>query len=305
MYQCKRLIYVCVCVLTFLACQATAEDSGYRLDNLAWLKLSLTSCAHALGGAFTARPDDGAAVYWNPAFLDELRPYEVQISAMALPMTLERRAAFASYIVTLPKGYGSVGVSWQHNRIGAIEVRTAGGQLLGATEDFQNAFALAYGLTLNPEWKVGAALKYYHHQVAGEYGQGVGLDIAGYFNPKKEWSQWAFGAVLRNMSPGLVWSTGRQESVYPTLRLGGVYKFASLPLTTSLDIEIPRAWKIIPHTGIEWQVWDFVAIRGGLDTQGIYGGVGYRFRTWQLDYAYGIMIDGLSDTHRLTMILKL
>jgi hypothetical protein len=180
-----------------------AEDSGRRLDNLAWLKLGVGARAQALAGAFTARADDGTASYWNPAFLESFGPFETQVCFMALPMTLDRTASYLSYIQRLGPTQGSIAASWNYFRISNIEVRDAAGNQTGTMEDLQNAFACSYGLALNPDWKAGASLKYYLHQLSPERGSGIGLDLAAAYKPKGNWVRWEFGASLKDVSPGM------------------------------------------------------------------------------------------------------
>lgn len=302
----KRFVLLVFVIAAIIPAQtAWSEDSGYRFDNLVWMKLVAGARAQALGGAFTARAHDGTAPHWNPALLEFLRPYETQVTFMALPLTLERRAAFVSYIQTLPEGYGTVSASWHYYRLGLIEERGSDGTRLGAMEDLQNAFSLSYGLTLNPEWKVGGSLHYYLHQVAGEQGQGIGLDLAAAFVPRQARRHWEFGLILKNVSPGLAWSTGRKESIPPTLTGGAAYHIFPGMLITSADLEWTWRQKPVLHTGVEWWPWTSVAVRFGLDAFGIHAGAGYQYQQVQVDYAYSALIEGISGEHRITVMFKI
>ncbi len=295
------MLVLCIAPVT----PVLAEDSGRRFDNLAWMKLAVGSSAQALGGAYTARAHDGTATYWNPAFIEFFGPFEGQITAMVLPLSLERRAAFVSYIQTLGAGNGSLGAGWHYYRIGSIEERAADGTRLGSMEDLQNAFSISYGLALNSDWKVGASIKYYLHQIAGEQGQGLGVDLAAGFNPKREWLRWEFGATLKDVSPGITWTTGRREDVYPTLRAGAAYHIIYEKLIAALDLELPGKQKLVPHAGVEWWPWARIALRFGLDFYGLHAGTGYRFGPYQIDYSYSALIEGISNEHRITVMYKL
>jgi hypothetical protein len=293
-----------VCVLACLQ-PAHAEDSARRLDPVAWMRVAVGARAQAMGGAFTARADDGTAPYWNPAFIESFGPYETQVALMALPLSLERRAAYAGYIQKLGHDWGSLAASWTYYRIGAIDQRDDSGLRTGDLEDVQNAFALSYGLPLGDDLKVGATVKYYLHQLPGATGSGLGLDLAAAFHPKGPWLRWQFGAALKELSPGMFWTTGVKEGVQPALRLGAAYHIIYDQLLAALDLEFPYGQKVIPHSGLEWWAWDTVAIRAGLDTSGLYVGAGYRYGPYQFDYSYSTLLEGISDEHRITIMFKL
>lgn len=288
-----------------LACAMSglAEDSAVRLDPLGWLRQAAGARAEALGGAFTARAGDGTATFWNPARVDSLGPYETQISATALPMLLERQAAYTSYIQKLGAGLGSLGVSWQYLHVGHIEERDADGLQIGSLDDLQNAWTVSYGLALDMEWSLGASCKYYLHQIAGEEGKGAGLDLAAAFHPRGAWLRWEFGAILKELSTGFFWSTGRKEPVFPLMRLGTAYHLLYQQLIASVDLEIPFQQKWVPHAGIEWWPWETAALRSGLDASGWHAGAGFRNGPWQVDYSFSLLFEGLSDEHRFSVML--
>ncbi|NTV51664.1 MAG: PorV/PorQ family protein [Candidatus Firestonebacteria bacterium] len=296
---------IAVALVLTLAVSAGAEDSSRRLDNLAWMKIGAGARAQALGGAFTARADDGTAAYWNPAFLSSFGAYDTEICLMALPLDFSRRAGFLSYGQTISPNWGGVAASWNYYRAGDIEERDDAGLPTGSLEDLANGFSLSYGLGVGPDWKVGTSLHYYWHSLADTEGRGVGLDLAAAYKPKGPWVRWELGAALKDLSPGMFWGTGRHESVNPTLRLGVAYHILYDQLIAAVDFEMPWQQKIVPHAGMEWWAWEFLAVRAGLDPNGVYLGAGYRAGQYQFDYAYSALLDGLSHEHRLTLMLKL
>jgi hypothetical protein len=160
-------------------------------------------------------------------------------------------------------------------------------------------------LALNPDWKVGASLKYYLHQLDNEKGQGIGVDLGTFFKPKGEWLRWELGATLKDLSPGMTWSTGRRETIAPTLRLGLAYHLIYDQLIASLDADASLQEKAVLHGGVEWWVLETVAARAGLDANGIYAGAGYRFGPCQIDYSFSAFFEGLADEHRITVMYKI
>jgi hypothetical protein len=282
-----------------------ASDSGRRFDNLSFLRDGAGARAQALAGAFTARADDATAPFWNPAFIESFGAYETQVAFMALPLTLERRASYAAYIQKLGNNLGSIGASWNYYRIGKIEKRDSEGALLGDMEDLQNAFGLSYGLGLNMHWKIGGSIKLYYHQLADQNARGVGFDVAAAYKPRGDWLRWEFGATLKELSPGINWSTGRHEAVDPGLRLGAAYHIIYERLIAAMDLEMNWQQKMIPHIGIELWAWEPMAARMGMDSLGVYFGLGYRYGPYQFDYSYSVLLEGLSDEHRITIMYKL
>jgi hypothetical protein len=63
--------------------------------------------------------------------------------------------------------------------------------------------------------------------------------------------------------------------------------------------------KIIPHAGVEWWALEPVALRMGLDSSGVYMGAGYRYGPVQFDYSYSVLLEGISDEHRFTLMYRL
>lgn len=295
----------CAACLALGTTAGYAEDSGCRLDSVGWMRLGIGARAQALGGAFTARADDGTAPYWNPAFIESFGPYETEFAFMGLPMTLGRRASYFSYIQKLDRNLGSIAAGWHYYRIGGIENRDEAGAHLGDLEDLSNTFALSYGRALDADWRVGATLNYYWRQLAGAEGKGVGLDVAAAYRPKGTWLRWEFGAALKQLSPGLLWTTGRKEAVMPALRLGAAYHIIYDQLIAAADLELTWRQKALPHAGVEWWVWEPLAVRAGLDNLGLYVGAGYRAGPYQFDYSYSVLLEGLSDEHRFTLMYKL
>jgi hypothetical protein len=137
------------------------------------------------------------------------------------------------------------------------------------------------------------------------------------------------GANLQDVTTTLMaWTTGRNELVSPTLKLGGAYKFDLLDgtLMPAVDIDIMGENRqsasfahvgpvsLNPHLGVEYGFKNLFAVRGGINdlsvTPQFSFGAGIHLPKLYLDYAFGQspLQDGFTlekATHRISLRLML
>jgi hypothetical protein len=134
------------------------------------------------------------------------------------------------------------------------------------------------------------------------------------------------GANLQDATTTLVaWSTGRNELVSPTLKVGGAYKFVEILggyIMPALDFDIrfenrrfASNFNIGPvsfdmHAGFEYNFKNIIAVRAGYnDVKQFTIGAGVKLPKLNIDYSFARFsqseTDRLPDSHRISLILTL
>ena len=138
------------------------------------------------------------------------------------------------------------------------------------------AFYLTFAKRQTEDFYWGINAKIIRRDLA-EYGAtGIGFDVGAYYTPMENLF---LGANLQDATTTLVaWSTGRNELVSPTLKIGGAYKFAEFLggyIMPALDFDIrfenrqfasnfnlgPVSFDM--HAGIEYTFKNLIYVRGG------------------------------------------
>ncbi len=167
---------------------------------------------------------------------------------------------------------------------------------------------------------VGGTLKLiYQDFIAGESSMGIGIDL-GYLHRDFIAKNLSVGAKLADATGTyLSWSTGTNEFIVPSLKLGSAYKIESASLNGSIlfaaDADIffddrqiaSQFWSETVSAdlrlGLELSFQDKVMVRGGLDAETPTAGAGLYYRMFGLDYAYlGDINDDLESTHRISLL---
>ncbi len=294
--------------------------------------------ALGMGGAFTAFANDVTSGYYNPAGLAHLNYPQISL------MHAEQFGDLVNYdygAVAIPFGTDmSFGLSVMRLGVDGIpDTRSAlydangdgitdiGDDRLdyGAITEFSNqdwAFYLTFAKRHSQDFYWGANIKVIRRNIAEFTANGIGFDIGALYTPME--NLW-LGANLQDATTTLVsWSTGRNELVSPTLKLGAAYGLDILwgRLTPAVDFDIrfenrqfASYFNIGPvsfdtHTGFEYNYGNLVFIRAGYnDVKQFTVGAGVKLPKLNLDYSFARFssseIERLPDTHRISLILTL
>jgi hypothetical protein len=149
---------------------------------------------------------------------------------------------------------------------------------------------------------------------------GIGFDIGVLYSPRENW----FVAVnVQDVTTTLIaWSTGTNELISPTLKLGTAY-FIDLfqgRFAPTIDVDIRfenRQFASIahlgpisfdPHMGLEFDYKNTIALRIGYnDVKQLTLGAGLHLRKLDIDYSFARFDkeNDLGDTHRISLRLIL
>ena len=305
-----------------------------------FLAIGVGGRALGLGGAYAALANDATAGYWNPAALARIEYPE------AILMHDERFGGLENYdfgTVALPVGpSASLGISVMRLGIDGIpDDRNAGldanGNLL-PPDQYQNFVRLDYSKITyfsSADWAMyftyaqrasarlmyGFNLKLLRRTLAEYSATGVGFDVGMLYALA---DNWYIAANAQDVTTTLVaWSTGTNELISPTLKLGTAYfidlfggRFAP---TADVDVRFENrqyasvahlgAISLDPHVGLEFDFKKSIALRVGYnDIKQLTLGAGIHLRKIDIDYSFARfdqenVLGG--DTHRISLRLLL
>jgi hypothetical protein len=304
-----------------------------------FLAIGIGGRALGLGGAYAALASDVTAGYWNPAGLSALEYPQIAL------MHDERFGGLVNYdygAVALPMGQQStLGISFIRLGVDNIpdtryaRVDANGNPLppgdFGETDlidpsriTYFNAadwaLFLSYARSAGSTLSYGVNCKLIRRDNDGESATGIGFDIgARYFVTPR----FILGANLQDATTTLVaWSTGTNELISPTLKLGSAYRINAFDGVFSpagdVDVRFDNrksasnahigAVSFDFHGGLEFDFRSLVAVRAGYSDIGSFNfGAGIHLPKFDIDYSFAQFNDAdqLGNTHRISLTFTL
>jgi hypothetical protein len=296
--------------------------------------------ALGMGGAFAGIANDASTIYWNPAGISGFEKRQAlfmhserfgdlvnyNFASFVSPTTLvsaDREASFGIGLIHL--GVDDIPITnhlQYEERNGTPGFQPEEGDRLlydaaALPKEGNNDFALFGSFALKTSYgRVGGTLKLiYTDAVAGYSATGIGLDL-GYLKRDLFVSRLDIGMKLQDITGTYIsWSTGTNEFIAPSVKLGLAYAIpapslnASLILAADTDVFFEdrrgasqfwvETFSTDLHLGAELIFQEKVMVRGGLDAGNATAGAGFRIGIIGLDYAY-LHHDDFEATHRVS-----
>jgi len=323
-----RSIFVIACSMALVYSAQAQTVAKYAGEFMA---IGVGGRALGLGGSYVALASDATAGYWNPGALARIEYPE------AVLMHDERFGSLVNYdfvSVALPYGKdASLGLSILRLGVDGIpDTRNAwidnnsnGLFDYGDRLDYDKityfnaadwAIYFTYAKRASENLFYGANVKVIRRDLADQSATGIGFDVGVLYSPV---ANLYLGANAQDITTTLVaWSTGRNELISPTLKVGSTYflnllggRFAP---TVDVDIRFEnRQFASIahlgpvsfdPHAGLEFEYKSTLALRVGYsDVKQITLGAGVHFRMLDVDYSFAKFSadDNLGNTHRISL----
>jgi hypothetical protein len=332
----KNLLSAIILVLLFTCLQVNAQTviSKYAGEFMA---IGVGGRPLGMGGAYVAVANDVTAGYYNPAGLARINYPEITLMHDARFGNLENY----DYVgLAIPFDTDmSFGLSIMRLAIDGIpDTRNALMDITGSgfldninrldyskITEFSNqdwAFYLTFAKKQADNFFYGANVKIIRRTIAEYSAWGVGFDAGAQYSPL---DRLYLGANLQDITTTMVaWSTGRNELISPTAKVGGAYEidFLSGVITPALDLDIrfegrkyASMFHVGPisfdtHVGFEYNFKNIFAIRAGYnDVKQFTIGAGVKLPKLNIDYSFarfsGSSIENLDDTHRISIMLTL
>jgi hypothetical protein len=329
----KRILIVLI-VIQGVSAQQIAKYAGE------FLSIGVGGRALALGGAYAALANDASAAYWNPAALARLNYPEFML------MHDERFGGMVNY------DFGAVAIPYSNNATIAVSLMRLGVDGIPDSRDagvdangnyvprgqYQNAVRIdeskityfnsadwalyfTYSKRMSNNLTYGINLKILRRGLEVASATGIGFDVGVLYSPRENWF---VAANAQDVTTTLIaWSTGTNELISPTLKLGTAY-FIDLfqgRFAPTMDVDVRfenRQFASIahlgpisfdPHMGLEFDYKNTVALRIGYsDVKQLTLGAGIHLRKLDIDYSFARFSaeNDLGDTHRISlrMILR-
>lgn len=306
-----------------------------------FLALGVGGRALGMGGAHTAVVNDVTAGYWNPAGLARIDYPQIVL------MHEEHFGNLVNYnygAVAIPYGNDmSFGISVIRLSIDGIpDTRDAlvdriTGQVIyditnpyaridySKIKEFNNtdyAFYLTFAKRQSEDFYWGANVKIISRSIAEYSAFGIGFDAGAYYKPMDNLH---LGASIQDITTTLVaWSTGTNELISPTLKLGAAYgiEFLGGTFMPTMDFDVRFENRQFAsnfnvglvsfdvHSGVEYSYKGLFSVRAGYsDVKQITLGAGVRLPKLNIDYSFARFsaseTDRLNDSHRISVMLTL
>lgn len=334
----KRYLSVAL-VLTFSVAAFAQEFGKYAGE---FMSIGVGGRALGVGSAYVALANDVTASYWNPAGVARIEYPQIALShderfgnlinydyvAFAVPYgsntidpeTNQREFNAASFALSVIR-LGIDGIHKADSNVwnGDISVRPK----YDLITFFNASDYIVYGTyakQYSENFYYGANIKLIRRNIGDAHGTGIGFDVGLQYLP---FENIVLGAHLQDATTTLVaWSTGTNELISPTLKVGAAYGLAifsgRLTPTIGADIRFENRRfsaaanlgpvSFDPNAGVEFDYKNVVALRAGYNEIGnITLGAGIHLRKLDIDYSFAKFdaADQLGNTHRISLRLTL
>ncbi|MCG8607012.1 PorV/PorQ family protein [bacterium] len=276
----RWLRMVCVSWLLIAAAttQTIAQDGRGGVPG-AFLYHGVGARALGMGGAYTAIANDVTGIYWNPAGLATMNPF--QISFMHTKFYLDTSLDFFAFTAPSVK-YGSFALAMMTVNSGDFEQRTALNEVVGSFDSKELAFFASWSRELFRGFALGFSYKMVEQSIMDFSARGHGLDLG----IKGRLFGFDSGLTFRNLiRPKITLSSDKQT--YPMQISAGFAKtFLSDQLLLSMDFSKIAGWgKTEVSLGGEFRFVNRLALRAGVGQESVTFGAGFSFG--KVDVGYG------------------
>jgi hypothetical protein len=279
----KRITRALIAVALGIASAAQAGSDGHGGQPGAFRDVKVGGRPAAMGGAFTAVAYGGVGWLYNPAGISQVRKNDVTFSYRV--MHLDRRLGYAS--ISLPaRENATIGFSWIYAGTASLEARDVQGYVIPGEDiaSTQNLVGVTFGKTFLPQLAIGGRLFYVQHNIGNINAYSVGGDIG--VLSKFDLSRTSFGgivplaqlgAAVENIGASYKWTTtnywqtlGQEigstfDEKFPVnYRFGGALVRPGFGVLAA-DVEMNSASIFKTHFGAEYQVYQELVLRTGLD----------------------------------------
>ena len=268
---------VSLALLMVLSAVAFADGIGA----FSAFKNGIGARALAMGGAFVAVCDDATAMGWNPAglaLLDDTRLVGMSTDLYGLGITHQFVGATTSFANL------GIGLGWERASIDGQSV-AAGGALGGSFTWVENAIIGSLATNVMDVAMVGANVKYYMADSGlGDAASGFGFDLGLLVSLG---DMFVVGVNAMDLAGSTIeWDGGATDIISGLYKVGLAMKLADDKFVLAADVDFDGTALGDTHVGMEFQVIDELALRGGVVLTN-------NFQDYYLTVGAGINVAGL------------
>ncbi len=268
---------------------AYGQDSGGYAG--AFLRMGLSARVKAMGSAFTAVADDGAAQYYNPAGIPFFTQKQITLSYRSL--SLDRKFNYVGYAQSL-KPTAGFALGWLNAGVDNIDGRNFNGEKFGDISDSENAFYFSFANKINDKVAFGLSGKVLYRKLYELSAKGVGYDFGILIKPVKNLS---IGLLIKDFKAKFKWNSNdiydrgsTTEDEFPVVFNGGIaYRLDRYGFLAAFDVvkSSKDNWNF--NIGAEKVLMKRYFLRAGMEHNNPCFGAGalwnWKNRTIRVDYA--------------------
>lgn len=289
---------------------AADGDGGYAG---AFLQVPIGARPTAMGGAYLAISNDGAAPFYNPAGITNLRR-PLFASSYRL-MNLDRKLGYITLIFPTRR-YSAIGVHWRYAGSGSVMMRDRDGDPTGTELSHDNNdFSILFAKRFEEYLSAGVKMYYLHSSFAEMTSSSVGFDVGFMLYVNEMFGRERQGLLpVRDIRIGLtlkyvqatyIWNnekfvhryyssstsaTEQEDPVPVEFGIGASARFLKRKLLVAADLLKNMEQGPIFHGGAEYFVRPEFALRGGFSDGSFTAGTGFVIdlvgRVLAIDYAF-------------------
>lgn len=288
---------------------AAGGEGGYAAP---WLQVPAGARPTAMGGAYLAISDDGAAPLFNPAGLARLK--RPMFSSSYRAMKLGRKLGYVSAMFPV-RGESTLGVHWLYAGSGSVEARDADGYTTGHDISLNaHSIQILFAKMLSSFLSAGVNLDYILVDMPELHSNSVGFDfgmmlyVEQFFDRERRESlpvqDLQIGLTARNFSKNFSFvssnynmkyttsdiGTEQQDKVPVEIGLGVSGRLLDRHLVLATDLRKNEKQNAEFHAGAEYFVTPEFMLRGGYSDKRLVAGTGYLFQIGKnalsVDYAF-------------------
>jgi len=251
----KRVVVASMALLLVLSVATLADGIGA----FSAFKNGIGARALAMGGAFVAVADDATAACWNPAGLAQLgdtRLAGMSTDLYGLGITHQYVGATTSFANL------GIGLGWERASIDG-QVIDAGGGLGSSFTWTEQAIIGSLATNVLDIAMAGANVKYYLADSGlGDSASGFGFDLGLLVSLG---DMFVIGVNAMDLAgSSLEWDGGATDVVSGVYKAGLAMSLADDMLVLAADVDFDGSALGDTHVGMEFQVIDELALRGGV-----------------------------------------
>lgn len=279
-----------------------------------FLKIGVGARAAGMGGAFVGVSDDATSLYWNAAGIARVDADKSQVTLNYANWPADLQFSYVGYVFHLKKIPGAFGVSARALTMNPMVETTAyqPDPNVGTGRTFDAGMmtaGLTYARSFTDKFSAGVTGNFIHEGLAEFSQQTFAFDVGTLYDVGTMGMR--IGMGISNIG-GQIQFIDRQARIPTMFRVGvsaSLLQRADQKLIGSFEFSHPPDNSERLNMGVEYALKKYLFLRGGYnmnyDTDGIAGGVGFRFPVSAvgmaiLDYAFTDMKD-LGGAHRFSL----
>ena len=309
----KKILLLCLLIALPGSPEVLAQSDANGGYAGAFFQVPAGARPTAMGGAYHAISNDGAAPLFNPAGLATLS--KTLLSSSYRAMRLDRTLGFVTVVFPV-KGQSAIGGSWLHSGSGSVDAYDSDGFKTGNEVSFShNQFSIVFAKRFENWISAGVNMNYLYSTFPEISAAQVGFDFGGIIyvdhlvsRDKRDLmpvQDIRIGGVIKHINKSYTWNSEGYNLRYTTIQNGfeqtddvpveGVLavsaRFFKRKLLAAVDVSKNTKQDFVLHLGAEYFVVPQFALRSGYYQSRFTAGTGYTIKINEktmlgVDYAF-------------------